>query len=78
MPSTLLGTLHMRDFGTDIADIDEEVPLYWRNRQNILYTSNLHIQLAYLHTIIRVIVQQQRVILNLSCDNKTCEVAKCS
>lgn len=31
MPSTLLGTLHMRDFGTGIADKADEVPLYWKN-----------------------------------------------
>lgn len=33
MPSTLLGTLHMRDFGTGIADKADEVPLYWKDEE---------------------------------------------
>lgn len=37
MPSTLLGTLHMRDFGTGIADkAEEEAPLNWEKRQELL------------------------------------------
>lgn len=39
MPSTLLGTLHMRDFGTGIADkAEEEAPLNWEKRQELLCT----------------------------------------
>lgn len=37
MPSTLLGTRHMRDFGTGIADkAEEEGPLNWEKRQELL------------------------------------------
>jgi len=35
MPSTLLGTRQMRDFGTGIVDrADDDIPLYWKNNNN--------------------------------------------
>lgn len=35
MPSTLLGTLQMKDFGTGTVEKADEVPLYWKDKQKI-------------------------------------------